>query len=223
MKREVPLEELKRLYGPEDMVRADCGGCAGCSLCCTGMGDSIVLSPLDLYRLEQGLGLSFGQLLEEKLELGLCDGLALPHLKMAGKEEACGFLDREKGRCRIHPFRPDLCRLFPLGRIYGEQDFSYYLQKSQCPRAGHAKVRVRKWIGIPEYSRYEAYILRWHGFQRRIREKLDGCGDEKLRRDMSLFLLNLFYAEAYDTEADFYSQFEARLEKAGRLTDAVEW
>ena len=54
MKREVDLEELKRLYGLNDMVRADCGGCVGCSACCRGMGTSVILDPYDMYRLETG-------------------------------------------------------------------------------------------------------------------------------------------------------------------------
>ena len=40
MERYVRLEEISdgRLYGPNDMVRADCGGCEGCpASCCRGM------------------------------------------------------------------------------------------------------------------------------------------------------------------------------------------
>ncbi len=36
MLREVDIKEISdgRLYGVNDMVKADCGGCAGCSVCC---------------------------------------------------------------------------------------------------------------------------------------------------------------------------------------------
>lgn len=49
MERQIDLNEISdgRLYGLSDMVRADCGGCAGCSACCSGMGRSVVLDPLD--------------------------------------------------------------------------------------------------------------------------------------------------------------------------------
>ncbi len=56
MEREVLAEDLKKLYKAGDMVKADCGGCQGCSACCQGMGDSIKLDPLDVYRLETNLG-----------------------------------------------------------------------------------------------------------------------------------------------------------------------
>ena len=58
MRREVTLEEISdgRLYEANDMVKADCQDCKGCFDCCTGMGDSVVLDPLDVWRLSQGLG-----------------------------------------------------------------------------------------------------------------------------------------------------------------------
>ena len=58
MERNVSMDEISdgKLYGLNDMVRADCGGCKGCSACCKGMGESVVLDPLDLHRLSIGLG-----------------------------------------------------------------------------------------------------------------------------------------------------------------------
>ena len=73
MRREVTLEEISdgRLYEANDMVKADCQDCKGCFDCCTGMGDSVVLDPLDVWRLSQGLHLSVDQLLAGKIELGV--------------------------------------------------------------------------------------------------------------------------------------------------------
>ena len=94
MRREVTLEEISdgRLYEANDMVKADCQDCKGCFDCCTGMGDSVVLDPLDVWRLSQGLHLSVDQLLAGKIELGVTDGNILPHLRMTGAEERCVFL-----------------------------------------------------------------------------------------------------------------------------------
>ena len=54
MKRNVSLEEISdgRLYGEQDMVKADCHGCNGCHKCCTGMGNSVVLDPYDMRRMK---------------------------------------------------------------------------------------------------------------------------------------------------------------------------
>ena len=129
MIREVSIEEISdgKLYTANDMVKADCQDCKGCSACCHGMGESIVLNPLDVHRLKVGLGKSFEQLLENCLELNVCDGLILPNLKMSGPDEACTFLNSE-GRCTIHSFRPGICRIFPLGRFYEGDSFKYFLQ-----------------------------------------------------------------------------------------------
>ena len=76
MRREVTLEEISdgRLYEANDMVKADCQDCKGCFDCCTGMGDSVVLDPLDVWRLSQGLHLSADQLLTGKSNLALQTG-----------------------------------------------------------------------------------------------------------------------------------------------------
>ena len=83
MKRNVSLEEISdgKLYTANDMVKADCGDCKGCSSCCHGMGESIVLDPLDIYRLTTNLEMSFEALLSRYIELNVVDGVILPNLK----------------------------------------------------------------------------------------------------------------------------------------------
>ena len=95
MKREVDLNEISdgRLYSSGDMVKVDCHDCEGCSACCQGMGNSIILDPMDLWRLQLGKKENFDTLLANYLELNVVDGMVLPNLKMAGEEEACLFLN----------------------------------------------------------------------------------------------------------------------------------
>ena len=61
MLRNIDLSEISdgKLYDANDMVKADCKGCEGCSACCRGMGKSIILDPLDVHRLIKGLVLPF--------------------------------------------------------------------------------------------------------------------------------------------------------------------
>ena len=118
MKRNIDLDQIsdKKIYTANDMAKLGVDDCSGCHACCTGMGDSITLDPYDVYRLEKGLNKGFDELLAENLELRVADGVILPCLKL-GEKDACSFLSSE-GRCSIHPYRPGICRLFPLGRIY---------------------------------------------------------------------------------------------------------
>ena len=95
MLRDIDLNEISdgRLYTANDMVKADCMGCQGCASCCQGMGDSIVLDPYDMYRLCMGLKTTPAALLASSLELGVVDGLILPHLKMNGNTDSCMYLN----------------------------------------------------------------------------------------------------------------------------------
>ncbi len=218
MKREVRMEDISdgKLYGPEDMVRAGCGGCEGCSACCRGMGSSVILDPLDLYRLNSLGKVGMDELFSRYLELQVEDGVILPHLKMGGEEEACGFLDGN-GRCLVHPFRPGLCRLFPLGRFYENGSFRYFLQVNECRKSSRSKVKVKRFIDTPELEKNEKYISDWHYFLLEVQEFINsGAGNGKAK-EINVQLLKLFFLTPYGEDRDFYGQFYERLSEGRRL------
>jgi hypothetical protein len=210
MEREIDMKEISdgRFYTANDLVKADCGGCQGCSACCHGMGNSITVDPMDIYRLCGGLKKSFSELMVDKLELNIVDSLILPNLKMAGAKEACVFLN-EEGRCSIHAFRPGICRLFPLGRFYENRDFQYFLQVHECPKPNKSKVKVKKWLDTPELKKYEQFIRSWHYYLKDLQKQVEADPDQI--KPVSMELLNRFYVTAYDSEKDFYEQFYKRL------------
>lgn len=223
MKREVNMKEISdgELYGPNDLVKADCGDCHGCFACCQKMGQSIVLDPLDIYRLTKHLNVSFEQLLADKIELNVVDGLILPNLKMSGTEERCAFLN-EEGRCSIHQFRPGICRLFPLGRYYNNGSFQYFLQIHECRKENRTKVKVKKWIDTPDLKQNEKYILEWHDFVIELQEQLMEMTDESYSKKINLFLLQSFFVEPYDMQTDFYIQFGNRLAKTKAVIQQLQ-
>lgn len=215
MKRKVSLNEISdgRLYGLNDMVKADCHGCQGCSRCCRGMGKSIILDPLDAYRLTIGLGKSFQELIGNEVELNVVDGVILPNLRMVGAEECCAFLN-EEGRCTIHMFRPGVCRLFPLGRVYENGSFKYFLQAGECTEV-HSKVKVSKWIDTPALKQNQEFVNTWHYLLNQVEELVNSSEDDAFRRNLNMFLLNTFYFTPYvngesSSEASFYVQFAER-------------
>ena len=214
MLRDEPIAEISdgRFYGPNDMVKADCGDCAGCSACCHGMGESIVLDPLDIYRLTTNLELTFEQLMSQYIDLNVIDGVILPSLRMAGPEEACGFLDRN-GRCSIHAHRPGICRLFPLGRIYEDGDFKYFLQVHECKKENRTKIKVKKWIDTPNLKQYEWFVKDWHNFIKKMEDRAN-ASDEATAKQVSMFILQNFYIKPYDRSKDFYPQYEERMGQA---------
>lgn len=210
MKRNIDLKEISdgRLYGSNDLVKADCGDCRGCFACCCGMGNSIILDPLDVHRLTTGLNQSFEALLANYLELNVVDGIILPNLKMQGSRECCAFLN-EAGRCTIHAIRPGICRLFPLGRYYENGSFRYFLQTHECKKANRTKVKVKKWIDTPELGKYETFVNRWHYYLKDM-ETLIEKQPEKAK-EIDLQILQRFYLTPYGD--DFYTEFEQRMQK----------
>ena len=213
MKRNVDLNEISdgRLYSSGDMVKADCRDCTGCSACCRGMGSSIILDPMDLWRLHRGIHRDFTSLMEDSVELGIVDGMILPNIKMDAKQDACPFLN-EEGQCSVHASRPGICRLFPLGRYYEDGGFRYFIQIHECRKKDRGKVKIKKWLGIPDLKSYETYILAWHDFLNQCEDALSGL-DEKQVRILTLYVLKKFYETAYNAadEKGFYEEFYSRL------------
>ncbi len=171
-----------------------------------------MLDPWDIWKLETNLKETFGGLLRDKIELHVEEGLILPHLKMQGAEERCGFLNQE-GRCGIHAFRPGLCRLFPLGRAYEGQTLQYFLLENACPN-GRTKVRVRKWLDIEDCRNYTAFLIRWHDLRKRLQEEFaeKEAAEPDFMKEQNMRFLHIFYEEPYGPE-DFYGQFEERFNR----------
>ena len=215
MERNVTMAEISdgKLYSRDDMVKAGCDDCRGCSACCHGMGNSIVLDPYDVYRLTALRGDTLEHLLEEKkVEWNVVDGQILPNLALrSGADEACGFLD-EAGRCRIHAYRPGICRLFPLGRFYENGSFKYFLQVHECPKPNKTKVKIKKWLDTPDLKRYETYICDWHYYLRDLKTRIEAHPEQM--KGISMDVLQKFYLTPYDSTADFYTEFYERLKNA---------
>lgn len=215
MIRNVTIDEISdgKLYTKDDLVKANCHGCEGCSDCCHGMGNTVVLDPYDAYRMTILRNKNFTELLAEGVELGVVDGLILPSLKMTGEGEGCAYLNGE-GRCSVHSFRPGICRLFPLGRVYEDGTFHYFLQTGECSYGTPSKIKVKQWIDTPNLKQNESFEIKWHYFQKELLneiQKEEQNGNESYRQEICTKLLQIFYLTPY-TNDDFYEQVEHRFE-----------
>ena len=205
MLREVTMEDISdgRIYELNDMVKCDTGDCKDCHKCCGGMGTSIVIDPYDVWRLKKELNLGFENLLQKSyIELNMVDGLILPNLKM-NEKDTCSFLD-ENGRCSIHAARPGICRIFPLGRVYDENGFKYFVQKGQCAKEKSlAKTKVKKWIDTEDITINQKYILKWHNLIRAVGDKmieLKQSGRGEMLNEIAMYILNEFFVKDFDIE-----------------------
>lgn len=233
MIRNCALEEISdgRLYTENDMVRTDTCNCEGCkSVCCHGMGSSIILAPYDIYRITKCLNTTFEELLKDnKVEINYVDGIMLPNLKMSENTDDCTFLDDNR-RCAIHQYRPEMCRLFPLGRYWeDETHFKYILQTGQCKKENLSKIKVRKWLDTDNLAEYNTYVVMWHRYLKRIEAAVARISAELAEvieadaraeqlaatqiKTICLYTLKTFFSRPYD-ERPFFEQIEERIDSA---------
>ena len=240
MIREISVEELSdgRRMSSRDLCKLGCHHCEGCSTCCEDQGTVILLDPYDVFQLTKALQKDFSTLVREGfVRITMVDGLAQPGLNIrpfygfrerSGKTrpyrfDCCVFLDA-RGRCRIHDFRPGICRLYPLARLYEGDGFSYILQKDECQQPDGTKIRIRNWLGIPEISRYEDFVLRYHRLLKALQPDEEERKDSAYLQKLNYAFLKLFFMTPYDPEGDFYTDYDARVLSlrlaGGDLTEA---
>ena len=129
-------------------------------------------------------------------------------IKMQEQTDTCVFLN-EMGRCSIHAYRPGICRLFPLGRIYEEQGVSYFLQSGACER-GKTKIKVEKWLDTPQLKRYQQFLAEWHSLKKNMQEYLSRLNTEDEKKTVCMMFLQIFFFRPYESGRDFYEEWEER-------------
>ena len=215
MQHKVNLEEISDgiLYTNNDMIRIGCDGCGENASCCRFAEDTITLDPYDIYRLQQGTGMTFETLYTKQLvALSPVEGLLLPHLSFAKESQACPFL-LDTGRCSIHAYRPGLCRLFPLARLIDGNKVQYLMQIHECPCSSTPKTKIKKWLEIPDIDRYETYLIHWNKILSETRRRLAAAsGQAELTTITTDFLRHCFFTP-YDVSLPFHEQWEQRLSK----------
>ena len=102
-----------------------------------------------------------------------------------------------------------------MGRIYENGDFRYFLQVHECPYPNKTKIKLKKWLGIPELARYEQFVKDWHFFLKDAERKLSEAENEEIPKRINLFLLQQFFQKPYGDA--FYEAFYERLSEAGAV------
>jgi Fe-S-cluster containining protein len=159
------LEDSPRL-GLEDSFKFGCHPGVSCfNRCCHDV--NIFLSPYDVLRLKNRLGMKSSEFLEKYALLPVQKDMKTPVvvLRMNDDEtKSCQFLTDEG--CGVYNDRPWPCRMYPLGMAaqrdtpdgWGGEKFYFLLQEEVCQGFGESKEwTVREWLedqGIYEYDRW---------------------------------------------------------------------
>lgn len=192
--------------------------CTCCGACCRHRED-ILLSAYDVVRLLKVLKMTFKEFAEKYCHLFIASNSKLPlvQLKPFGKNNVCPFLFH--GKCSVHPVKPTVCALFPLGRIFNPEtlEIKYFLHEVECGSKDRIH-KVEDWLTNGSEESEECFKL-WM-------QILSVLGSF-IRANQSLcsnHIYNLFYAalyDSYDCEGNYQEQFKERLQKVTELVDML--
>ena len=197
-----------------DPLRFECSPNVPCfNECCRDLNQ--FLTPYDILRLKNHLGLSSGEFLEQYTtqHIGPESGLPIVTLRpKGGHDRICPFVS--PGGCTVYDHRPSSCRIYPLvrglarSRQSGEiREQFMVLQESHCLGFKEGgKQTAQQWMDGQEikiYNQINDKLMQIISLKNQLRP---GPLDLKSR--------HLFHTALYDLD-----NFRSQIEKNGRLDD----
>ncbi|VAX15723.1 hypothetical protein MNBD_NITROSPINAE04-1295 [hydrothermal vent metagenome] len=175
----------------------------------------IFLTPYDVLRLKQKLGVRSDEFLEKYTEATVDPGFGLPSLRLKIVEgEGCPFVSPDG--CGVYSDRPTSCRLYPLGSAVSSgsgaaesQRTHFKVEEDYCLGWGEKDSwTVENWVidqDATDYNMYNEMMIRLTLSPKLVApDKLD---DKKLSMFyMALYDLDRFREFIFDTS--FLSKFE---------------
>lgn len=217
----INVEELLSLpkLGKEDTFAF---GCNRCGRCCRERED-ILLTPLDLFKIAKYLSQDIQAVISDYCETYAGRDSKIPIVRIRPREyrSTCPFAKKEG--CLIHPVKPAVCALFPLGRMTDARtnEFTYFMQPVSCGNKKQIQT-VRQWLEGFSMLEEESFTVMWHqkvgeisGALREVYSKISFNHDA-----MNSALVVLLYLR-YDLEADFVQQFTDNCGEALRVVKMI--
>lgn len=142
--------------------------------CCSNI--DILLTPYDILRIKNSLGLSSEEFLSEYTYVKIDEKSSLPHviLKMRNdKERACPFVTAEG--CTVYIDRPANCRYYPIGQGtlkkdgkqgHEEEEFYFFVKEPHC--LGYRENKdwtIASWRRDQEVDEYDRINRDWKALQ----------------------------------------------------------
>lgn len=144
--------------------------CSACGACCKNVRDSILLEPLDAFRIvreyiKNGFSGTGDEILDQIADLKeLSRGFDVFVLKTVNDSGVCGML--KDNRCTVYTARLRTCRLYPFtADPSADGPIKWYLCTEQTHHFGKGCVTAREWqrrnlsAEDQEYLREECRVL----------------------------------------------------------------
>jgi Fe-S-cluster containining protein len=154
------LQNYERLTA-EDRIVFRCDSSLDCfNACCRDI--SIVLTPYDILRMKNAVGLDSSEFLEKYTISPFTKEQKIPAvlIKMDSESKRCPFVT-EQG-CGIYAHRPWACRMYPLGIAEPknpnpkDRGFFFLLREELCHGHGRgAGCTIREWVAGQGIEHYE--------------------------------------------------------------------
>ncbi len=143
--------------------------CSACGICCHDK--KIQVNPFEIVQMAGYLKISSSEFLKKYIKK------EEPFLLFL-ENGACVFLEGEK--CGVHPARPLVCRLYPLGHHLsgdGEEHFTCAQLPEECTGTFGTDGSVARFLGQQETETYmeasNKYLELYYRFYRQVYQRLD--------------------------------------------------
>lgn len=197
--------------------------CKLCGSCCRNVADSIMLEPMDIYRLaryqrERGEPVTGTEdvLAQYSHAEWLADSIPIFLLNTVGPLDVCVFL--KEGRCSVYEARPRVCRLYPFTVAPGSRgrDFQYLLCTEKPHHFADGIVTVKDWLSqnFPQDARQ--FVKADYEILSVLGRNIRTMGESRFKGILFQFLFYRYYN--YDLEQPFLPQFLSNSEALKSLT-----
>ena len=197
--------------------------CRLCGGCCRYVKDSIMLEPIDAYRLARYLR-EQGELVSGTEDVlanyahasWLEDRFPIFLLNTVGSMDVCAFL--KEGRCSVYEARPHVCRLYPFSAAPGERgrDFRYFLCMEKPHHFTDGMVTVKNWLSENFVRETKEALKADYDALPILSRNILAMGEEEFQSQLFQFLYYRYYN--YELDKPFLPQFLSNLEQLKKLT-----
>lgn len=189
--------------------------CSSCGACCKNVRDSIVLEPLDAFRIirekmKNGCTDTADEILWHMAELKeLSYGFHVFVLKTVDNSGVCEML--KNNRCTIYSVRPRTCRLYPFTAepCSAEHRIKWYLCTEQAHHFGTGTITAREWQRKNVSREDEEFLYLECEILPKLGELLRAVQQENLQKAEQLVVVYRYLA--YDFSQPFLPQFKENM------------
>ena len=179
--------------------------CKNCGYCCDHT--LIELYPFDIKALCERKNISTKEF-HQSHAVVRPDDHGIPKCVLINKP-SCHF--KENNLCTVYSSRPVRCRLYPLGRIFGEEQLLYVVSEYKCVGFDTGKKRpIVQFLEEQGVTPFNKLVKDWTDFLRKMQEK-------ELKNDP--VLQTIFRKVFYDFDDLLIKKYRERLRKEETTED----